>query len=148
SGFFQHGHTYIGHAMACAAALAVQQRIEEDNLLANVQHQGNRLRAALEAEFGDHPFVGNIRGRGLFQGIELVQDRASKTPFDPALKVNARIKAKALENGLMCYPMGGTINGREGDHILLAPPFVMTDEQNDELVRLLTLSCKQVFDTL
>ncbi|MCV6589045.1 MAG: aspartate aminotransferase family protein [Marinobacterium sp.] len=148
SGFFQHGHTYIGHAMACAAALAVQQRIEQDHLLANVQHQGNRLRAALEAEFGDHPFVGNVRGRGLFQGLELVQDKNSKTPFDPALKINARIKAKALENGLMCYPMGGTINGYEGDHILLAPPFIMNDEQNDELVRLLTLSCQQVFDTL
>lgn len=148
SGFFQHGHTYIGHAMACAAALAVQNRIESGDLLANVERQGERLRQGLLRELGDHPFVGNIRGRGLFQGVELVQDKASKTPFDPALKIHARIKARALENGLMCYPMGGTLDGKQGDHILLAPPFIITDAEIDELVSLLTTSCKQIFDSL
>ena len=134
--------------MACAAALAVQQRIESGDLLANVQRQGERLRQGLLRELGDHPFIGNIRGLGLFQGVELVQDKASKTPFDPALKIHARIKARALENGLMCYPMGGTLDGKQGDHILLAPPFIITDAEIDELISLLASSCKQVFDSL
>ncbi len=134
SGRFQHGHTYLGHAVACAAALAVQEVIERDGLLAAVQSLGARLGARLHERFGDHAAVGDIRGRGLFMAIELVADRASKTPFDPALSLHARIKAAAMERGLMVYPMGGTIDGQNGDHVLLAPPFVSTPAQIDEIV--------------
>ncbi len=127
SGFFQHGHTYMGHPTACAAALAVQRAIRDEGVLDNVRRQGARLRAALEDRFGNHAHVGDIRGRGLFLGLELVADRATKAPFDPDLKLNARIKAEAMAHGLICYPMGGTIDGRRGDHVLLAPPFIVTD---------------------
>ena len=127
TGFFQHGHTYLGHAMACAAALAVQRVIERDGLLARVQAGGTHLQDLLRQAFADHPHVGDIRGRGFFWGIELVQDRASKTPFDPALRLHARIKAEAFARGLLVYPMGGTVDGRYGDHVLLAPPFIATD---------------------
>ncbi|MEO1223367.1 MAG: aspartate aminotransferase family protein [Pseudomonadota bacterium] len=129
SGFFQHGHTYMGHATACAAALAVQNAIEDEGLLANVQQQGAALREGLESRFGNHHHVGDIRGRGLFLGVELVEDRSTKQPFDPALKLNARIKRAAMGRGLMCYPMGGTIDGRQGDHILLAPPFIIGEAE-------------------
>jgi adenosylmethionine-8-amino-7-oxononanoate aminotransferase len=135
SGAFQHGHTYIGHAMACAAALAVQQVMRRDDLLQRVQQQGAGLRERLAATFGAHPHVGDLRGRGLFQALELVQDRARKTPFDPGLKLHARIKARAMAEGLMVYPMGGTIDGRQGDHVLLAPPFIVDDDALDQIVQ-------------
>ena len=134
SGLFQHGHTYIGHPTACAASLAVLGRLLDDGILASVAPMGAQLRAALEAEFGQHPHVGDIRGRGLFLGLELVEDRASKAPFDPARKLNAKIKSAAFEAGLICYPIGGTIDGKSGDHVLLAPPFILTDDQVGELV--------------
>ncbi|HZH26819.1 MAG TPA: aspartate aminotransferase family protein [Azospirillaceae bacterium] len=134
SGVFQHGHTYIGHPVACAAALAVQDILQVDGLLANVVHQGRALRSALEDRFGNHCHVGDIRGRGLFLGLELVRDRGAKTPFDPALRVHARIKQAAMELGLLCYPMGGTVDGTHGDHILLAPPFILTPSHVDEVV--------------
>jgi len=148
SGFFQHGHTYIGHATACAGALAVQQAIEQRGLLQQVKVSGAGLAQRLVARFGEHPYIGDIRGRGLFYGLELVADRASKTPFDPALKLNARIKAAAMEAGLMCYPMGGTVDGHQGDHILLAPPFIIEDPQLDELVEKLDQACQHVFARL
>lgn len=134
SGLFQHGHTYLGHPVACAAALAVQLVIERDKLLPRVRRLGQGLRERLVAAFGDHPSVGDIRGRGLFQAIELVADRAGKTPFDPGLKIHARIKAEAMARGLMVYPMGGTIDGARGDHVLLAPPFIATDGDLDLIV--------------
>ncbi len=134
SGLFQHGHTYIGHPVACAAALAVQQVIVRDGLLAQVQRLGHGLRERLVATFGQHPNVGDIRGRGLFQAIELVRDRASKEPFDPLLKLHAKIKAAAMAQGLMVYPMGGTIDGVRGDHVLLAPPFIATDDDLQRIV--------------
>jgi len=134
SGFFQHGHTYMGHPAACAGALAVQKVIEQDNLLDNVRTMGTKLRTALEERFGNHHHVGDIRGRGLFLGLELVEDRATKKSFDPARKVHAKVKAKAMELGLMCYPMGGTIDGRVGDHVLLAPPFIIGDNHVEEIV--------------
>lgn len=127
SGFFQHGHTYLGHAVACAAALAVQKVIERDGLLRRVRESGAKLQGLLQSAFGAHPNIGDIRGRGLFWGIELVRDRASKTPFDPQLKLHARIKREAMARGLMVYPMGGTVDGRYGDHVLLAPPFIAGD---------------------
>ena len=134
SGFFQHGHTYLAHAISCAASLAVQRVIKRDNLVQRVREQGEKLMAALTERFGNHHAVGDIRGRGLFQAIELVKDRATKAPFDPSLKVNARIKQEAMARGLMVYPMGGTIDGRSGDHVLLAPPFIVTDEQVSAIV--------------
>ena len=128
-GFFQHGHTYMGHPTACAAALAVQRAIRERDLLANVHTQGEALDRQLTERLGNHPNIGNIRGRGLFRGIELVVDRGTKEPFDPALKLHARIKREAMVRGLICYPGGGTADGKRGDHVLLAPPFIVTDEE-------------------
>ncbi|MEH6590621.1 MAG: aspartate aminotransferase family protein [Halioglobus sp.] len=128
SGFFQHGHTYMGHATACAAALAVQQTIDEENLLENVRIMGGRLYDQLQETLGEHPFVGDIRGRGLFLGLELVADRQTKKPFEPALLIHERIKRNAMTLGLMCYPGSGTIDGVEGNHILLAPPFIINEE--------------------
>jgi adenosylmethionine-8-amino-7-oxononanoate aminotransferase len=134
SGFFQHGHTYLGHAVACAASLEVQRVIRRDKLLDNVKRRGLSLTAKLHERFGNHHHVGDIRGRGLFQAIELVRDRAGKTPFDPTLRLHARIKKQAMTNGLMVYPMGGTIDGQRGDHVLLAPPFIVTDADLDAIV--------------
>jgi adenosylmethionine-8-amino-7-oxononanoate aminotransferase len=128
SGFFQHGHTYMGHPTACAAGVAVLTAIEERDLLANVRAMGAQLRAALEARFGQHPHVGDIRGRGLFIGLELVADRGSKAPFAPELKVNAAVKKAAMAEELMVYPMGGTVDGESGDHVLIAPPFIVGEE--------------------
>jgi hypothetical protein len=125
SGFFQHGHTYMGHPVACAAALAVQKVIKRDRLLDNVKAMGALLARRLGERFGNHPFVGDIRGRGLFQAIELVADRASKTPFDAERKLHARIKKEAMTRGLMVYPSGGTADGTAGDHVLIAPPFIV-----------------------
>ena len=144
SGFFQHGHTYMGHATACAGALAVQRAIEQDDLLANVRARGEQLRAELHAALDSHPNVGDIRGRGLFVGIELVQDKAGKQVLDPALKTHAKLKKQAFENGLMIYPMGGTIDGVHGDHILLAPPFICTPEDISRIVHLLTQTIETV----
>ncbi|KAA0218012.1 MAG: aspartate aminotransferase family protein [Lautropia sp.] len=134
SGFFQHGHTYLGHAVACSAALAVQQVIRRDGLLDACVRRGDELRAGLVARFGAHPHVGDIRGRGLFRAIELVADRATKKPFDPSLKLHARIRQEAMARGLLVYPMGGTIDGRRGDHVLLAPPFIVSPQEIGQVV--------------
>lgn len=137
SGAFQHGHTYMGHATACAAALAVQRVVEGRNLLPDVQRLGEVLDAALRDRFGDHAHVGDIRGRGLLRAIELVAERETKAPFDPNARLHARIRALAMERGLICYPMGGTIDGRNGDHVLLAPPFIIDETQIAEAVAIL-----------
>ncbi|KVT75079.1 hypothetical protein WT25_27850 [Burkholderia territorii] len=138
SGFFQHGHTYLGHATACAAALEVQRVIAEEKLLDNVKARGEQLRATLRDRYGAHPHVGDVRGRGLFVGVELVRDRDSKATFAPALKLHAAVKREAMQRGLMVYPMGGTIDGVHGDHILVAPPFVCTTQQIDTIVERLS----------
>ncbi|MDH3228255.1 MAG: aspartate aminotransferase family protein [Alphaproteobacteria bacterium] len=134
SGFFQHGHTYMGHPTACAAALEVQKVIAEDGLLANVQAMGELLDRALTERLGNHRHVGDIRGRGLFRGVELVADRATREPFDPARRLHAGIKAEAMQRGLICYPMGGTVDGRKGDHVLLAPPFIVEAKHVETIV--------------
>ena len=134
SGFFQHGHTYMGHSTACAAGLAVQKVIRDEDLLANVRRQGENLDAALHERFGNHPHIGDIRGRGLFRGLELVSDRTTKEPFEPSLQLHNRIKQLAMERGLMCYPMGGTIDGVHGNHILIAPPYIIDESHIAELV--------------
>ena len=134
SGLFQHGHTYLGHAVACATALAVQRVIVRDDLLAQVRSRGRFLQSVLTQTFGEHPHVGDIRGRGLFWGIELVADRASKQWFDPARKLHAKIKRAAMAEGVMVYPMGGTVDGRSGDHVLLAPPFISSEDELSQMV--------------
>jgi hypothetical protein len=134
SGFFQHGHTYIGHVTACAAALAVQRAIRDRDLLAAVRVRGEALNRELRTNLGQNPHVGDIRGRGLLRGIELVADRETKEPFDPALKLHARVKAEAMARGLICYPAGGTADGVRGDHVLLAPPFIVSENQIGEIV--------------
>lgn len=134
SGAFQHGHTYLAHPLACAAALAVQDVIREDNLLEQVRERGKQLEQRLTERFGNHHYVGDIRGRGLFWAIELVADRASRTSFDPALKLNQKIKTEAFANGLGCYPGGGTVDGIRGDHVLLAPPYIASADEIDLIV--------------
>ncbi|MGI9395247.1 MAG: aspartate aminotransferase family protein [Boseongicola sp.] len=133
SGFFQHGHTYLGHPVAAAAGLAVVQKLIDEDLVSRAASQGEKLSNALYQRFGQHPNIGDIRGRGLFQGVEIVEDRDTKTPFDANLKLAARIKSAAFDFGLICYPMSGTRDGKLGDHILLAPPFIIQDSQIDEL---------------
>ncbi|WP_349362441.1 MAG: aspartate aminotransferase family protein [Roseitalea porphyridii] len=134
SGSFQHGHTYHGHPLAAAAGRAVLGAILDRDLLAQVRTRGQTLSAALDARFGQHPHVGDIRGRGLFRGLELVEDRATKQSFDPARRLHARIKAAAMDEGLICYPAGGTVDGRNGDHVLLAPPFIISEDEIGMLV--------------
>jgi adenosylmethionine-8-amino-7-oxononanoate aminotransferase len=134
SGFFHHGHTYMSHPMACAAGLAVQEVIRRDHLLDNVKAMGARLAQRLNDRFHNHAHVGDIRGRGLFMALEFVDDRSTKAPFDPKLKLNARIKREAMARGLMVYPAGGTIDGVRGDHVLLAPPFIVDAQQIDTIV--------------
>ncbi|MEH6738885.1 MAG: aspartate aminotransferase family protein [Sulfitobacter sp.] len=143
SGFFQHGHTYIGHPVAAAAGLAVVQKILDQDLAGRAASQGEVLSAALHAKFGQHPNVGDIRGRGLFQGVELVANRETKETFDPARGLAGKIKSAAFEAGLICYPMPGTRDGRYGDHILLAPPFIISDAQIDELISKLHTAIEQ-----
>jgi len=133
SGMLRHGHTYMGHTMACAAALAVQRVIREENLLDNVQRQGRRLRAALEERLGNHHHVGDIRGRGLLVGIELVSDRSSKAPFDPRHRLHHRVLQEGMRQGFISYPSGGCVDGQRGDHVLLAPPFNVDAAQIDEI---------------
>lgn len=144
SGFFQHGHTYIGHPTACAASLAVLRKLT-GGLVDQVAPLGERLHAALHDAFGQHPHVGDLRGRGLFRGIEIVEDRATKTPFDPKRGINKALKKAAFNAGLVCYPMGGTIDGVRGDHILLAPPFIMNDAQIGEVTDKLAEAFREVF---
>lgn len=134
SGAFMHGHTYQAHPVACGAAVAVQQVMAQDRLLDNVQAMGKRLEQRLTERFGNHRHIGDIRGRGLFWAVEFVQDRASKAVFDPALKLNDRVKREAFARGLACYPMGGTIDGRQGDHAILAPPYIVTAADIDTIV--------------
>jgi adenosylmethionine-8-amino-7-oxononanoate aminotransferase len=134
SGFFQHGHTYTGHITACAAALEVQKVIRDECLLDNVRQRSRELMAALRERFGDHPNVGDIRGRGLFQSIEFVSDRSTKAPLDPSRQFAGTLKYVALDLGLICYPMGGLIDGTAGDHVMLAPPFIVESAHIEEIV--------------
>jgi adenosylmethionine-8-amino-7-oxononanoate aminotransferase len=148
SGAFQHGHTYLAHPLACAAALEVQRIIAEEKLLERVRDLGNHLERRLIERFGNHRHVGDIRGRGLFQAIELVADRATREPFDPGLKLHQRIKAAAFENGLACYPAGGAVEGRSGDHVLLAPPYIATSHDIDMIVDRLGTAVDRALETV
>lgn len=143
SGALMGGHTYIGHPIACAAALAVQEAIVEDKLLDNVQRMGSLLQDRLHSVFASHPYIGNIRGRGLFWGIELVQDKSSKQPFAAEKQLHRHIKRMAMDAGLICYPGGGTVDGSTGDHVMLAPPFIVNQSHVDEIVEKLDQAINQ-----
>jgi adenosylmethionine-8-amino-7-oxononanoate aminotransferase len=145
SGFFQHGHTYMGHPVATSASRAVIKAILGRDLLSKVRDQGTRLTSELHNAFGQHPNVGDIRGRGLFLGLEFVEDRETKAPFDPKRGIAKALKKHAFEAGLICYPMSGTIDGAKGDHVLLAPPFIIEDAQIDEVVGKLDTAIRAVF---
>ena len=138
SGYFQHGHTFMGHATAVAASLATLRAIKEENLLENVVIRGRELRTDLRQTLGEHPFVGDVRGRGLFIGIEFVADKVTKKPFDPDLKIHKKIQETAMDHGLLCYGMGGTVDGKSGDHVLIAPPYTINSEHQQELVEKFT----------
>jgi adenosylmethionine-8-amino-7-oxononanoate aminotransferase len=147
SGALKHGQTYNAHPVGCAAALAVQRVIRDEGLLGRVQDAGTRLMSLLTDRFGDHPNIGDIRGRGLLQAIELVADRSTKAPFDPSVAIHQRAKTAAFDRGLLIYPGGGTIDGRLGDHILLAPPYNVIDEELDMIVDLLADTIDAVLPT-
>jgi len=144
SGFFQHGHTYVGHPVACAAALAVVTKLTRTGLVDQVGPMGQELTDMLHHAFGQNPIVGDIRGRGLFVGLEFVKDRETKAVIDPAHKFHAKLKAAAFDEGLICYPMGGTIDGKHGDHVLLAPPFISETHHLEELVEKLRAAVARV----
>lgn len=143
-GAFAHGHSYVGHATVAAAALAVMQVLEDERLLKNVNYVGGLLKNRLQEKFAEHPHVGEVRGRGLMLGIELVADRQTKAGIRRELGVPAAIRNAAMENGLICYPGGGTVDGVDGAHILLAPPFIYQPHHVDELVAKLEKTLKQV----
>ena len=134
SGYFQHGHTYLSHPMVCAAALAVQQEIDTHHLLDNINIQGAALKQSLETVFSEHPHIGDIRGRGLFIGIEFVEDKQSKKPFSTEFALHAHLKKAAMDEGLMIYPGYGTLDGHRGHHVLFAPPFIIETQHIDEIV--------------
>lgn len=134
SGFFQHGHTFMGHATAIAAALATLDVIRDEELTQNVAKLGPLLLEHLQESVGNHAHVGDIRGRGFFVGVEFVEDRKSKKPFDPTLKVHKKIQSASMDNGLLCYAMGGTVDGNRGDHVLIAPPYISNQRHIEELV--------------
>ncbi len=140
SGFFQHGHTYLGHPVAAAAGCAVLRAMISRELIPRVREMGEKFNRALKAQFDAHPHVGDIRGRGLLRGLEFVQDRETRTPFDPAMGLAGKLKKAAFAEGLICYPMSGTRDGKFGDHVLLAPPFILEDEHIDEIVLKLSVA--------
>ncbi len=129
TGFFQHGHTYQAHPVAAAAGLAVVREILDQGLVAQVESRGAFFEAELRKRFAQHPHIGDIRGRGLFWGLELVENRSTKAPFDPKLGLASKIKKAALGEGLICYPMPGTRDGIHGDHVMLAPPYIASEEE-------------------
>ncbi|MBL6846964.1 MAG: aspartate aminotransferase family protein [Alphaproteobacteria bacterium] len=148
SGFFQHGHTYLGHPVACAASLSVLNKLVNENFSSQVKEKGQYLQKNLELHLGQNQFVGDIRGRGLFRGIEIVKDRSTKEPFQKKLNIAGKIKKQALDIGLICYPMQGTVDGSKGDHILIAPPFIINEDEINEistkLKSTIDLVCNQV----
>jgi hypothetical protein len=137
SGLLWNGHTYMSHGIACAAALAVVNVIQEENLLENVRRQGEKLKELMRDRFKDHPHVGDIRGRGLFWAIEIVADKPTKTAFPAEHKIADKIKANAFSKGLLCYPTQGCADGKNGDHVLLAPVYTVTDDELSYIVETL-----------
>ena len=135
TGFFQHGHTYLGHPVAAAAGLAVLSEMLSENLINQVYERANFLEATLQSYLGEHPNVGDIRGRGFFRGLEFVADKQTKEPFHTSFKLASKLKKAAFQEGLICYPMPGTRDGKTGDHILLAPPFIATEHELEDAIK-------------
>jgi adenosylmethionine-8-amino-7-oxononanoate aminotransferase len=146
SGNLWNGHTYMSHAIACAGALAVLKVIEEDQLIKNVRVQGTKLEKMLRDEFENHPHIGDIRGRGLFWGLEIVADRKTKEPFPASINLSGKIKSNILENGMLSYPSQGCVDGISGDHILLAPPYTITDDELEIIVSTVKKSLNDQLD--
>ena len=144
SGFFQHGHTYLGHPIACAASLAVVNKLLKENFPEQVRKKGEYLQKHLEITLSQNQYIGDIRGRGLFRGIELVQNRETKEPFPRNLNIAGKIKKKALDLGLICYPMQGTVDGTVGDHILIAPPFIINENEMNEISQKLKITIESI----
>ncbi len=142
---FAHGHTYIGHAAACAAGVAVMQTIERQNLLAAVRTKGTEFGFMLKGTLAEHPNVGDIRGRGLFWAIELVEDKAEKTLFANSAQLAKQLKNTAMQHGLMCYPGGGNAEDGLNCHILLAPPYIVEHHHMDQAMAKLTAILTEVF---
>tara|TARA_Y100000590_G_C15747303_1_gene1022632 strand:- start:2688 stop:4025 length:1338 start_codon:yes stop_codon:yes gene_type:complete len=133
-GFFEHGHSYLAHPTSCAAALGVLDELLNRNLLEKVILKGEKMKKMLNKKFSNIEYIGEIRGRGLLIGIELVKNKYTKEPFDPIHKIYNKVKFNALEEGLMVYPNGGSIDGLKGDHILIAPPFIINNRNIKEIV--------------
>ena len=131
------GHTFTAHTTCCAAAVAVQKIIERDDLVARVAANGALLRTRLEESLGQHPHVGDIRGRGFFQGVEIVENRETAEPFSPDHRMFQRIMHKGFDNGLIVYPTGGNVDGIKGDQIIIAPPYNATTDELHTIVDLL-----------
>jgi len=147
TGAFVHGHTYQAHPVACAGALEVQRIIQEENLVDRVVERGKLLGSLLNERFGQHPFIGDIRGRGLFWALEFVENKETRAPFAPEQNINWAIKQSALHNGLGIYPGGGTMDGVRGDHLLIAPPYIVTNTELEEIVDRLGRSIDAVFNS-
>jgi adenosylmethionine-8-amino-7-oxononanoate aminotransferase len=143
---FAHGHTYIGHATACAAGCAVQELLDREDLLARCRVQGERFAELLNQRFGDHPLVGDIRGRGLFRALELVSDRAGKRGFVGGHAIPGRLMQLAMEAGLICYPGGIGVDGACVPHIMLAPPLIVEEAHMDECIAKLSGVLEKAFD--
>ena len=143
---FAHGHTYVGHAAACAAGAAVQSIIERDNLLDNVSSLGDSLLAGLRERFADHPNVGDIRGRGLFAAIELVANRETRQGFADQPALAETLRRAAMEEGIICYPGSVTWDGLTVPHVMLAPPFIATTAELETGLDRLQAAVARVFD--
>jgi adenosylmethionine-8-amino-7-oxononanoate aminotransferase len=134
TGAFVHGHTYQAHPVSCRAALEVQRIVAEDELLPRIRSVGDYLDRALRARLGDHPLIGDIRGRGLFRALEFVEDREERRPYPAAARIAERIKRSALAHGVGIYPTAGGVDGLIGDNAIVAPPYIVTEEEIDEIV--------------
>ncbi len=138
------GHTFTGHTACCAAGVAVQKIVEREKLVERVRAMEAPLRSMLQDALRDVEAVGDIRGRGFFQAIELVADRKTRKPFDASRKLFMKIRAQAFTNGLICYPVGGNADGINGDVVILAPPYNVTDAELTEIVDKTATSIRQV----
>jgi hypothetical protein len=138
------GHTFTGHTACCAAGVAVQKIVEREKLVERVHAMEGTLRNMLVEATSDIEAVGDIRGRGFFQAIELVADRRTKKPFDGERKLFMKIRQQAFHNGLICYPVGGNVDGINGDVVILAPPYNVTEAELTEIVDKTAASIRQV----
>lgn len=137
NGDFAHGSTYSHHAVGAAAAQSALNYIEEHDLLTAAASRGKYLGKKLNEKLGDLPCVGDVRGLGMLWGVEFVADRETGIPFAPELHFNRRVGDLAFERGVIFYPGAGSVDGVQGDHVLIAPPFVITEEEIDEMVNIL-----------